>query len=62
MGQNHCPFETDSSVQETENQPMTRKKMYPQITEMYCQKVMRQEKRKKPGKDGQCGLGDNLKT
>lgn len=58
MGQNHCPFGTDSSVQETEKQPMTRKKMYPQITEMYSQKVTRQEKgKKKQARMGSVGWG-----
>ena len=57
MGQNHCPFGIDSSVQETENQPMTRKKMHSQLTEMYCQKVMRQEKKKKQARMGSVGWG-----
>ena len=62
MGQNHCPFGTDSSVQETEKQPMTRKKIYPQITEMYCQKVMRQEKGKKIRQEWAVWVGGQFKN
>lgn len=61
MGQNHCPFRIDSSVQETENQPMTRKKNASSAHRNVLSESNETEK-KKTRQGWAVWLGDNLKN
>lgn len=61
MGPNHCPFGADSSVQETESTQDKKENASSDHGNVLSESNETGEE-KKPGKDGQCGMGDNLKT